>query len=266
MNRHMNLYSAIFRRKSIRKYKDSHLPKEVLNNITEIIRHCNKLNKDISISGVITNNTDNMKKLFKGVGKYIAVSAPHYIVISSEIKENYLENVGFVFENIILHLTCMGIGTCWVGAPLNKEDVKDIIELPEKEFPILLVAFGDPKDIGNMYRDSVSEFKRKSTDKICIGEISGDYETIINTARLSPSSINRQPWKFKVENNSIHVFCVKKGIINKKTSDFNKIDVGTAINHICIASEELGYKVQFNKFNNCTLDGYEYITTIALIK
>lgn len=145
------------------------------------------------------------------MGKYIAVSAPHYIVISSEIKENHLENVGFVFENTILRLTCMGIGTCGVGAPLNKESVANVVELPEKESPILLIAFGDPEDIGNMYRNSESEFKRKSIDKICIGEISGDYETIINTARLSPSSINRQPWKFKVENNSIHVFGLRRG-------------------------------------------------------
>ena len=160
----------------------------------------------------------------------------------------------------------MGIGTCWVGAPLKKENVKNIVELPKKESPILLIAFGDPEDIGNMYRNSESDYKRKSTDKICIGDISGDYETIINAALLSPSSINRQPWKFKVDNDSIHVFCVKKGIINKKTSDLNKIDVGIAINHIYVTSKELGYKIQFNKVNDCGMDGHEYITTVNLIK
>lgn len=266
MDRQMNIYNAIFKRKSIRKYKNEYLPREVLNNIMELIKYCNKLNKDINISGIITNNTEKIKKLFKGVGKYIAVSAPHYIVISSEVKENYLENVGFIFEEIVLNLTCMGIGTCWVGAPLNKENIKDIIELPEKESPILLIAFGDSEDIGNMYRNSESDYKRKSIDKICIGQLSGNYETIINAARLSPSSINRQPWKFKVDDDSIHVFCVKKGIINKKTSDLNEIDVGIAINHICVASKELGYKIQIKKVNDCVMDGYEYITTVNLIK
>lgn len=68
MNRQMNLYSAIFKRKSIRKYKNSHLPKEVLNNITEFIKHCNNLNKDITLSGIITDNTENIKKYLREWG------------------------------------------------------------------------------------------------------------------------------------------------------------------------------------------------------
>ncbi len=42
------------------------------------------------------------------------IDSPSYIIILSDIKDNYIENSGYIGESIIFKVTELGIGSCWV--------------------------------------------------------------------------------------------------------------------------------------------------------
>ncbi len=59
-----------------------------------------------------------------------------------EIRAGYVD-AAIVATHMMLEATALGLGTCWVGYfPPTK--AKEIFELPEAEFPVLLMPLGYP--------------------------------------------------------------------------------------------------------------------------
>ena len=75
-------------------------------------------------------------------------SAPYYLALYCEKKDNYLENIGFVFQQVCLYMQSIGIGSCWVGLGSLKVKNPDFV---------ILIAFGKSD---KMTRE-LSDFKRK---------------------------------------------------------------------------------------------------------
>ena len=103
----MNLEDTIYKRQSIRSYDDSPLDNQTLDEIRDFIDNAKELNPNIKWSYEILP-TENISTMMRW-------KAPHYIAIFSEEKENYYQNVGFIFQQVDLFLQSKGIGTCWIG-------------------------------------------------------------------------------------------------------------------------------------------------------
>ncbi|WP_309244982.1 nitroreductase family protein [Clostridium tagluense] len=66
----------------------------------------------------------------------------------------------------------------------------------------------------------------------------------IKYARIAPSAINRQPWKFRVYENEIDML-LDKGIIKiDKLIESKKLDLGIALFHIAVVLNH--YNKEFN--------------------
>ena len=161
------------------------------------------------------------------------------------MKENCLENIGFVFQQVSLFMQSIGIGSCWLGMG----SVRD----KNPEF-VILIAFGKSGDIT---RD-ISKFKRKSLDKI------SDYaDERLKPAQLAPSAINSQPWYFKHSEAGFDVYRVKQNILKRQIlKKWNPIDVGIALAHMYVANEntfEFEIRTDFDK-----LSGYIYTGSIKI--
>ena len=231
----MKTYEAIYKRKSIRKYKDSVIEPDIRKKIIAMSKKVSRLDENIDMNIHIVYDGKTIHNLFKGiVSNYVKIKSPHYLLITSEIKENYLCNIGYTVENLVLEMTTMGIGTCWVGAKFKKEEIKKIINIKENQEPVILVAFGEPEDFFNMYRDNISQFSRKEINQVVIGKYDDNIKEILEAARLSPSACNLQPWTFKIEGDEIQVFRnFPRNIIKKKIVEtYGDIDVGISISHI----------------------------------
>lgn len=231
----MKVHEAIYKRKSIRKYKDLGIEPDIMNKISDVSKSVSRLNENIDMNIHIVYDGKRIHSLFKGiVSNYVKIKSPHYLVITAENKENYLCNIGYTVENLVLEMTTMGIGTCWVGAKFKKEEMKKILDIKENEEPVILVAFGEPEDFFNMYRENISQFSRKKIDEVVVGKYNDDIKEILEAARLSPSACNLQPWSFKIECGEIQVFRnFPKNIIKKKIAEtYGDIDVGIAISHV----------------------------------
>jgi nitroreductase len=165
-------------------------------------------------------------------------TTPQLITIYSEEAEGYLENIGFLFQQMDLYLQTLGLGVCWLG--MGRMNPKTTEAVEGMKFVIML-AFGYPK--GDQLRHDLKGFKRKAMEKI-----TDKADPRLEPARLAPSAVNSQPWYFTHEGDGIHVYCSKKG---------SRLDAGIALAHLYVANEE---SFRFFKAEHRTdLPGYVYI-------
>ena len=175
-------------------------------------------------------------------------TTPQVITVYSEEADGYLENVGFLFQQLDLYLQTLGLGVCWLG--MGRMNPKNAPEVDGMKFVIML-AFGYPK--GDQLRHDLNGFKRKSME-----QISDKPDPRLESARLAPSSVNSQPWYFTHEGDCIHVFCTAKAIAGY----MNRIDMGIALAHLYVANEETFHFFQTKQA--ATLPGYHYIGIVNL--
>ena len=170
-------------------------------------------------------------------------TTPQLITIYSEEADGYLENIGFLFQQMDLYLQTLGLGVCWLG--MGRMNPKTTTVVEGMQFVIML-AFGHPK--GDQLRHDLKGFKRKSME-----QITDKPDPRLEPARLAPSAVNSQPWYFTHEGDIIHVYCSKNG---------SRLDAGIALAHLYVANEE-----SFCFFETAHADtpqGYDYIGSITL--
>lgn len=251
-------------RKSIRKYKEKPVSDQDIEQIRQFIKEAKPLNKETSIDVILFEDGDKIKQTFKGIAKlYAKVKAPHYLAFTSEKKEGYLENIGFIGEQIILKMTKLGIGTCWVGSPIDQQVFSNITQVKNNQSYVILIAFGYPET----ELLSITNRKRLKKEEFVSGNIDDIHTPILEALNIAPSAVNSQPWRVVIEGNTWHLYLNWKNALNKKILyTMNQIDMGIGISHILIASEELDYNVSINKKNIDNLKKQDYITSITFEK
>lgn len=245
-----DLYSAIFKRKSIRKYDLNPLDNDALKEIRKHLKTLEPLHNDIKIEFKILSLDFVKRRMMR--------KAPHYIAVFSDVKDGYLSNVGFMLQQMDLFFSANGIGSCWQGIPTLK---KEALESSSLEF-VILMPFGKANE--TLHRTSTSQFKRKSLHEI--SDIKGADE-ILEAARFAPSAGNGQPWFFTGDKNLIHAYYIKTGLVRGLlTKKFPPIDVGISLYHLKLSSEHFGKETEIifddpgiDKFNK-----YDYVASLRL--
>ena len=170
-------------------------------------------------------------------------TTPQVITIYSQETEGYLENIGFLFQQMDLYLQTMGLGVCWLG--MGRMNPKNTSNVDGMKFVIML-AFGHPK--GDPLRQDLKGFKRKSME-----QIADKTDARLEPARLAPSAVNSQPWYFTHDGNAIHVHCSKKGY---------RLDAGIALAHLYVANPETFHFFKTEKI--AEVPGYDYIGSCVI--
>jgi len=207
----------IYRRKSVRSYTSEPMDAETLQKIGKLIAGLKPLYPEIPLRAEILPKNE--------VRSFMPWMPAQAIAIYTNESEGALENAGFVFQQLELALQCMGIGVCWLG--LGKPARHSA--RPDGLHCVMMMAFGRPK--GEQLRETAA-FRRKS-----LAEISDIADERLELARLAPSSVNSQPWRFTHEGETIHVHCAKQGIV-KVLTDMNRIDVGICLAHLYVCRPE----------------------------
>lgn len=229
----MTLNEMIYHRKSCRSFSGKPVDAEMIEKILSF--DLKPLYPEIKVRMDIVSR-DKVKCICPW-------TTPQLITIYSEETDGYLENIGFLFQQMDLYLQTLGLGACWLGmGKLNPRTTADVAGM---KFVIML-AFGYPK--GDQLRHDLKGFKRKSME-----QIADKADPRLEPARLAPSAVNSQPWYFTHEGDCLHVHCSKKG---------SRLDAGIALAHLLVANEET---FCFFKADHITdLPGYSYIGSVTL--
>lgn len=181
---------------------------------------------------------------------YLPWKTPQLLAIFSENKPGFLENVGFIFQQVDLFLQSMGLGSCWLG--LGK--LRDLgVEIEGMEF-VILMAFGHT---GEPLRTDVNAFRRKAPS-----EIADWPDDRLEPARLAPSSTNSQPWYFVHEGENIHIYQNEAGLLrHKMLGRMNQIDIGIALAQLYVTNPD---SFRFRQSWGPELKNHRYFGTITL--
>ena len=225
-----NLYDMIFKRKSFHLFRNignQHLTEEELKDIEKEISLLKPLIEDIKVK-------------IKIVKKESILRGQEYcILFYSEKKDNYLQNVGYLGEQLDLYLVSKNIGTLWFG--IGKPEEK---ELDGLSF-VIMIAIAKV-DSADKFRKDMYKSKRKELSEIWEGN---SYLDIANIVRFAPSACNTQPWKVESLDNELKVYRYRKegkrGIMPKdKVIYYIQIDVGIFLCflELCLEHNNIDYK------------------------
>lgn len=252
----MDYYKQIFKRKSFHIFKDIQTITE--DDLVKLRAFCNTvqpLNPEIRTKIRIVPEGETTCK--RG-GEYC-------ILFYSEMKAEYLRNVGYIGEQIDLYLASENIGALWFGIGKPQE-----MQIEGMDFVIMISIAKMPAD---KFRKDMFKAKRKPLEEIWSGETLNVAEIV----RYTPSACNTQPWITENTGTELLVYRYKKagkrGIMPAdKVRYYNKIDMGIYLFMLETCLEHEGYSYERVLFDDTTDDSVEktlvakYYLTLLLVE
>lgn len=243
----MNYYELIFKRKSFHLFRgtEGKISEAELQQLEEFSKTVKPLDSEIKTKIRIVKEKETTCKR----------GAEYCIEFYSEIKGNYLRNIGYIGEQIDLYLASKNIGALWFG--IGKPDQTEVEGL---NYVIMIATAKMPE---TSFRKDMFKSKRKSLEEIWKGELL----PWSNIVRFAPSACNTQPWIIEYNGNHLDVYRYKKegkrGIMPvNKVIYYNQIDMGILLCFIemCLKHVEIGFKRELysdDKSNLCKVATYE---------
>lgn len=225
------MVEQIYRRKSVRKFKNVPIPREAAQALITWREWVHPLRDRLTIDNHIRRlpGDAHIKGLF-------VANAPAYMLYTSQQAPLARVNAGFILEQISLGLYMYEVGSCYQGgARFAPEHLRAL-----RFDPMMIMAYGVPAE--PLTRE-LSAFKRRNIEQICQSDLTPDMRRIIDAARLAPSAMNRQPWRFVVRGNDVHCYVAHSAISHVRA--LSEIDLGIALSHMYLVVTEGGGKTAF---------------------
>lgn len=134
-------------------------------------------------------------------------------------------SLGYMGEAFVLEATALGLGTCWVGASYHKRLANSVIELHEGERIVAVTPLG-------LADESYAGRPRKSLEELTgmtqaqLQDLPEWQQSALSCARMAPSAVNRQPWRFLPSEQGIEL------IQTGSNFGYGGVDLGIAMLHI----------------------------------
>ena len=223
------LYEMIFKRKSFHLFRNignEKISDEELKDIENKFNDLKPLVPDIKTKIKIVKDTGCHR------------GQEYCILFYSEKKDNYLQNIGYLGEQLDLYLVSKNIGTLWFG--IGKPEEK---ELDGLDFVIMMAI--RKVDTQDKFRKDMYKSKRKELSEIWEGD---SFLDIANIVRFAPSACNTQPWRVLSSDNELKVYRYRKEgkrrlMTNDKVLYYNQIDIGIFLCflELCLENSNLSY-------------------------
>ena len=231
------LYNMIFKRKSFLIFKDiGTISAAELCEIEEKYRSFLPLAEDIKTAvRIVPAKATTCRR-----------GQEYCILLYSEKKDNYLQNIGYIGEQLDLYLASKNIGSLWFGIGKTEEKSYNGMDFV---IMIAIAKVGETKFRKNMYKS-----KRKTEEEIWTGD---KIKNVTEVVRFAPSACNTQPWIAENTNGYIEVFRYKKpgkrGIMPAdKVNYYNRIDIGIFLcfMDLCLNHENIEFEREIFADNN----------------
>ena len=208
-----NLYDMIFKRKSFHLFRNignEHITEDELKEIENEFNNFKPLVKDIKVKIKIVKDSTTCKR-----------GQEYCILLYSEKKDNYLQNIGYIGQQLDLYLVSKNIGTLWFGIGKVEEKQLDGLDF------VIMIAIAKI-DSEEKFRKDMYKSKRKKLSEIWNGNY---YLDIANVVRFTPSACNTQPWLVESSEQELKVYRYRKpgkrGIMPlDMVKYYNQIDIG----------------------------------------
>ncbi|MEC9487946.1 MAG: nitroreductase family protein [Halanaerobium sp.] len=238
-------YSAIFIRSSRRKFTGQRLSPARFRELKSFSEKLNQMLAGVRIVLV----EDGCQGILRGVvGSYgiISGSRSYAAIVGDTGLENVAEKAGYLGEAFILEATSRGLATCWIGGFFNAEAVQDMLEIEEQERIYAVTPVGtSPERLSvkeHIIKGLSSARKRKELTQLCLDDYDDNWadwiKSALECARLAPSAVNRQPWRFQVKDDQEIIVSHVKSKFTGSVSP--RLDCGISMLHLEVGAAHAG--------------------------
>lgn len=225
------LYEMIYKRKSFHLFRGTgnlSLGEEEIVGITEAYRQFSPLYPEIRTE----------IKIVPGRMTSCRREEEYCILLFSEQKDGYLQNIGYLGEQLDLYLVSRGIGTLWFGIGRPEE-------VPAEDLPFIIMIAVRKIDDAAKFRKDMFRSKRKPAAEIWQGDA---VQGVTDIVRFAPSACNTQPW-LVINDGDLSVYRYRKpgkrGIMPAdKVTYYNRIDIGIFLcfTELCLSHEGISFQ------------------------
>ena len=170
----MDIEDAIYKRRTIRRFKQDPIPIKILRKLIDYARVAPAGSNIQSIEYIIINTPDMTERVFPLVRW--AASLPKkdrdpevfrrptafiIVLMNTKIKKNYFEyDIGAAVENILLGAMKFNIGSCWMGS-FNGRKIRKLLKIPKyyEITHVISLGYPDEKSVMEVYKDSFKYWK-----------------------------------------------------------------------------------------------------------
>ncbi len=160
----MNVFEAVEKRRSIRKFKQDPIPEEHLNRVLEAARRAPSAGNRQPWHFVVVKDENTRGKLAGLADNQIFVgAAPMVIAVFGDPDDSpagyrqdpmvaYKQDPMIAVEHMCLVAVELGLGTCWIGPASPNYDVeaiKRLLGVPERMYMTCLLPLGYPDQAPN---------------------------------------------------------------------------------------------------------------------
>ena len=150
----MDIYEAIRKRKSIRKYKSEPVSDEKLTKVLEAARLAPSGKNGQPWRFIIVRDEKIRKELIPACrGQAFVAEAPIIVAACGREQDSYQKqggymtsmaiDIGITLEHLMLAAAAEGLGTCWIGA-FEEKEVKKVLGIPDDLRVVALTPLGYP--------------------------------------------------------------------------------------------------------------------------
>jgi nitroreductase len=233
------LAETIYKRRSVRKFAKGNI--DFLNDASiDLIKHFDlkPLDSDIMVKITVAKENTN-----------------YFLCFHSEAKPHNLENIGFIGQQLDLHLQTLGYGTCWRGMLKTKKGVDGL----NQYIRMAVGCVENPK-----IRTYPDDFKRKDVSEIVINTTEPDK--LIEAVRIAPSAVNNQPWLVEKTGNKYNFYLrPATGLFSGLYKQMRNIDMGIGMAHLYVQATAHNMKVTFD-FDGQDIENNKFVASLTVQK
>ncbi len=205
----------------------------------------------------------------RDLGTYGFIKGATAFIIGAAVPAPYyLEDYGYLMEEIILYATGAGLGSCWLGGSFRKSSFAGSIKAgPNEEIPAVVALgyrAGKKRVVDSLLRWGAGSDHRKTPEELFFEGTSdrpmstaeaGEYSEPLEMLRLAPSASNKQPWRIVKEPGAevFHFFLrrdrgyhgTSSGLL--RMSDLQRVDMGIAMCHFELSALERGLEGRWRR-------------------
>ncbi len=274
---------VIKKRKSVRTFSKQPFNEELITSINTIIT---EYSKSVGPFGNLCRFT-LIPALVEGFkpGTYGFIKDPEaYIAGICKNDNEALVDFGYTFEKIILELTALNLGTCWLGGTFKRESFKSNLHITGSELIPAVTPIGFPAEHRRVFEKGMRKIaqsdRRKPWEVLFFDgglltplskQSAGELSIVFEMVRIGPSASNKQPWVLVLSEDRtlIHFFLnFMPGYTgNKMGFEMQRLDIGIAMAHLEIACDAIGISGTFKAISHRIRvhdENLKYITTYHL--
>ncbi len=248
----MNTMEAIRTRRSVRTFDGRALREEDARRILDFARMAENP-YELPVTWMLLDAKKDVP------GAPVITGTDAYLAGKMRRADHAEEAFGYTFEKIVLFAQTIGVGTTWIAGTMNRAAFERAAGLSAGEVMPCVSPLGyAAKKMSlreTMMRKGVRADSRMDFqtlfflgdfDTPLMPEAAGQCREPLEAVRLSPSAVNKQPWRAVLRDGAVHFYEKKnKSSASADAWDVQKIDMGIALCHFELGAESVGLPFSF---------------------